>query len=291
MNLRVLESWLISLVGNQDITFYPFLREKFLIRFNKILRLSAIIPARENALLMSPKKNIYTADYKKSLISFLCQHMTEERVRRFGEVLQFRTRHIIMAAEDVFQERNASALIRTADCFGIQEVHIIENHNQYKISQGITKGADKWVDVRLHQGKKNNTENCIIHLRERGYRIVASSPHRFDQGPEQINLDQKTAIFFGGEKEGLSETVINQADSFLKIPMVGFTESFNLSVAGGIIMYTLAQRLRNSNIPWQLTEDEKDDLRINWALNTINRSDQLVKKFHQQYNFPAIDQA
>ena len=219
---------------------------------------------------------------KKSLISFLYKHITPERAQRFEEVLQSRTRHILIVAEDVYQERNASALIRTADCFGIQEVHIIENHNQYKISPGITRGADKWVDVMIHQGGNNNTEKCIVQLRKRGYRIVASSPHKGDQTPEKIGLDEKTAIFFGGEKEGLSAKVISEADAFIKIPMVGFTESFNLSVAGGILLYTLTQRLRKSNIHWQLTEDEKNDMRIKWSMNTINRADQLVKKFNQQ---------
>jgi len=224
-------------------------------------------------------ENIKTLSDKKSFLSFLWKHLTEERINRFEEVLKCRTRHIAIAAEDIFQERNASALIRTADCFGIQDVHIIENHNQYKVSTSIAGGADKWVDVHLYNGKENSTEECIKSLKEKGYRIVATTPHNNEKNPDQLDINMKTAIFLGKEKEGISETIIKQADDFLSIPMVGFTESFNLSVAGALILYSLTNRLRKSAINWQLSENEKDDLRIQWAMTSIHSSENLLKKY------------
>lgn len=215
----------------------------------------------------------------KSLLDFLHMHMTSERIKRFENVLLFRTRHIVIAAEDVYQERNASALIRTADCFGIQDVHIIENYNQYRISTSIAGGADKWVDVHLYSGRQDNTTRCIDSLRRHGYRIVASSPTKNDITPETLDINRKFALFLGGEKEGISQTIIDNADDFVKIPMVGFTESFNLSVAGALLLYSLSNRLRHSGIDWQLSENEKDDLRLRWAMKSIPRSDELVKKF------------
>ncbi|HLF33050.1 MAG TPA: RNA methyltransferase [Cyclobacteriaceae bacterium] len=221
---------------------------------------------------------------KKLLLEFLEQYLSHERKQRFEEVLKLRTRHIVAAAEDIYQERNASALIRTADCFGIQDVHIIENYNKYKLSEGIAKGADKWIDVNLYDGAGKNTERCIKALREKGYRIVAASPHNNDYNPDEIDITKKLAIFFGGEKEGLSMIVSEEADTFLKIPMSGFTESFNLSVAGGIILYALTKRLRESGISWQLTEEEKDELRLKWTYNSIKRPEKLIAKFMEMKN-------
>jgi tRNA (guanosine-2'-O-)-methyltransferase len=215
----------------------------------------------------------------KELLKFLQKHMTPERVQRFEEVLRFRTRHIAIAAEDIYQERNASALIRTADCFGIQDVHIIENYNQYKVSTQLAGGADKWVDVHLYTGPSDNTMKCIEALRGNGYRIIASTPNKEDKTPDSLDITDKIAVFLGGEKEGISQTIIDNADGFLRIPMVGFTESFNLSVAGSLILYSLTNRLHRSDINWQLTEEEKDELRISWAMKSIHSAGQLVKKF------------
>ena len=159
---------------------------------------------------------------KKGLIDFLSKHMTPERIRRFNEVLALRSRHITIVAEDIYQERNASALIRTADCFGIQDVHIIENLNQYKISTSIAGGADKWVDVHIYNGKPNNTLACIQTLKRKGYRIVAATPHKNDTIPEELDINQKTAIFLGREKEGISDTIVDHADAFLRIQAVSF---------------------------------------------------------------------
>ncbi len=216
---------------------------------------------------------------KKAFYRFLMKHMTGDRVRRFEEVLKFRTRFITLAAEDVYQERNASALIRTADCFGVQDVNIIENYNQYKISTSIAGGADKWVDVHLFTGERNNSEQCIISLKEKGYRVVASSPHRTRVTPDMLDLDRPVAIFLGGEKKGISGTISGLADEFMGIPMLGFTESFNLSVAGALILSVLTRRLHDSPVSWQLNEDEKDELRIQWALASIHRSEKLIEKY------------
>ena len=216
---------------------------------------------------------------KKSFISFLYNHLTAERVKRFEKVLQYRTRHITIAAEDIFHERNASALIRSADCFGIQDVHIIENKHLYKVSTHIAKGADNWVDIHLYHSAEDNTRQCIQALKVQGYRIVASTPGTQFKTPEDLDINQKTAVFLGREKEGITETLLDHADDFIMIPMVGFTQSFNLSVAGALILYPLTSRLRNSGLDWKLREEDKDDLRIRWALKSIRGSEQLLKKY------------
>jgi tRNA (guanosine-2'-O-)-methyltransferase len=194
-------------------------------------------------------------------------------------VLEYRTRHFTIALEDLYQERNANAVVRTADCFGIQDVHIIENFHAYKISAGISKGAEKWVNIHLYDRAGNNTQTCIDHLKNNGYRIIATSPHREDTFVTDYDIRIKSAFFLGGEKEGLSETVLNAADGFVKLPMYGFTESFNISVAAALLLENISRRLHGSEIQWQLSEEEKLDLRLDWTIKTIASAGKLIEKF------------
>lgn len=216
---------------------------------------------------------------RQALLKFLQHHMTKQRSHRFEEVLAYRTRHFTLAVEDVFQERNANAIVRTADCYGIQDVHIIENYNEYKLSSGISKGAEKWINIHLYARKESNTHTCIDHLRSRGYRIIATTPHRDDTFVNDYDIHRKSAFFLGGEKEGLSEMVLKEADGFVKIPLFGFTESFNISVAGALLLENLTRRLHASDIPWHLTEEEKMELRLDWTIKTIASAKKLIEKF------------
>jgi tRNA (guanosine-2'-O-)-methyltransferase len=221
---------------------------------------------------------------KQELLTFLQRHMTLKRSNRFEEVLKFRTRHFTIALEDLFQQRNANAVVRTADCYGIQDVHIIENHHEYKISSGISKGAEKWINIHLYDRNGNNTGACIEKLKNHGYRIIAASPHRDDTYVEDYDITVRSAFFLGGEKEGLSSAIMDAADGFVKLPMFGFTESFNISVAAALLLENLTRRLRQSSIQWQLSEAEKLDLRLDWTITTISSSKQLIKKFLEHYD-------
>ncbi len=223
--------------------------------------------------------NITDIENKMGLLSFLESFLSENRKKRFEEVLEKRTRHITVAVEDVYKDRNASAIVRTADCFGVQDVHIIENYNEFKLSSGIAKGSDKWVSITVHDRDEKNTLSCLNKLKSQGYRIVATSPHIDDLQLDEIDVTDKIALIFGGEKNGLSKMAIDEADDFLKIPMVGFSESFNISVASAIILYNMTNRLRQTDISWQLTENEKNILRLEWTIKTVQNADQLIKRF------------
>jgi len=225
------------------------------------------------------KEYMDLVDDKKALLEYLQRYMTEERSIRFQEVLKYRTRHFTVAVEDVYKERNASAIVRTADCFGIQDVHIIENHNEYLISENISKGAEKWVNVNIYDDRTNNTGACIAELRDKGYRIIATSPHASGSGPDNFDISEKSAFFLGGEKEGLTNEVLEQADGYIKIPMYGFTESYNISVAGALMLYELTRRLHQSEINWRLTEEEQLELQLDWTIKTIASSENLIKKY------------
>ena len=182
--------------------------------------------------------------------------------------------------EDIYQRHNASAVLRSCDCFGVQDVHIIENRNEYNISSDVAVGSDKWLNIKKYNELENNTLAAINSLKKSGYRIIATTPHTNDVTLDTFDIDKgKFAIFFGAELPGLSDIVMDNADEFLKIPMYGFTESFNISVSAALTMNTLYSRLIKSNVNWQLTEQEHDEVLLSWFKASIKSSEEIIERF------------
>jgi tRNA (guanosine-2'-O-)-methyltransferase len=212
------------------------------------------------------------------LLEYLETYLTDKRRERFSKVLEQRTKHFTVATEDVYQLQNTSAVIRSCDVFGIQEVHIVEELNTKRIDREIAMGAQKWVDLHRY----NTVKSCITDLKTKGYQIVATTPHV--EGCDLIDFDitKKSCFFFGRETEGLSQHVIDEADCFLKIPMVGFTESLNISVSAAIILQQVTAQLRKSTIKWRLTEKELIEKRLDWIKKTIKNYDSIVKNYTKE---------
>lgn len=186
--------------------------------------------------------------------------ISSEKVEKIDEVVSFRTKYLTIVLEDIFQPYNASAPVRTSECLGICEMHVIENKSLYRPNEGIAAGAQKWIQIKKYQNPdEDNTRHCISGLRERGYRIVATSPHSLGNSYEldTLPLDRPLAVFFGSEDFGLSSYALDEADFFLKLPMYGFTESYNISVTVAIVLSQLLSRLRKESKDWQLSEEEK----------------------------------
>ncbi len=219
----------------------------------------------------------------KPLITHLSNFTTPHRFDLFTKIVRDRTKYITVVLEDIFQPHNASAVLRSCDCFGVQDVHIIENKNEYTINPDIALGASKWLDLHKYNELENNTLSTIQQLKKDGYRIVATTPHTNDVALENFDLTKgKVALFFGSEQPGLSSIVMENADEFMKIPMYGFTESFNISVSAAIIMQHLTLMLRQSTIDWKLSDAEQDQLILNWLRNTIKSSEQIERKFNKK---------
>lgn len=216
---------------------------------------------------------------KQQLLDHLLQFVTIQRKKLFDEVLNFRTRHITIVLEDIYQSQNASAVLRTCDLTGIQDIHIIENTYDYALNPDVALGSSKWVNMYKYNEKQNNTAETFQKLKDNGYRIVATTPHKNDQDLESIPLEGKLAVVLGTELTGLSETAIDHADEYLRIPMHGFTESYNISVSAALILFTLTQRLHTSNIDWRMTPDEISDIKLEWVLRTIDRPEVFVRHF------------
>ena len=185
-----------------------------------------------------------------------------------------------MALENVYQPHNASAVLRTCDCFGIQDVHIVENSNKYQVNPDVTLGSDKWLNIARYNENENNTIQALNKIREKGYRIIATVPDKDAVFPENVDLIKgKAAFFFGTELSGLSREAISNADEFVKIPMYGFTESFNISVSAAIILYEITNKLRKSAIKWELEDEELLDIKIQWIKKSLKKGDIIEKEF------------
>ncbi len=217
----------------------------------------------------------------RALLDFLYQFITDERKKRFDQVLSNRTRYLTIVLEDIFQPHNASAVLRSCDLAGVQDIHIIENRNVYDINPDIVVGSTKWLDLHKYNEEEFNTPAVFDKLHSKGYKIVATCPHRDDYTPETLPLDFPVALVFGTEKTGLSDFAINNADMHIHIPMFGFTESYNISVSAALLMNSLMVRLRNSNLNWMLSDDEREMLRLDWTRKTITRVRQYERKFRQ----------
>jgi tRNA (guanosine-2'-O-)-methyltransferase len=218
----------------------------------------------------------------QKLLNYLEGFLTDNRKSLFKKVLEKRTRHFAVVLEDIFQPHNASAVIRTADIFGVQDVHVIENKYTNKVSRHVAKGSQKWITSKRYKSDGNNTKICLDNLRGNGYQIIATSPHNESCLLHDFDVTKKSAFVFGVEAEGVSEFVKEQADGFLKIPMVGFTESLNISVAAAIILQDLTTKLRDSDVNWQLSPEEKDNLYYEWVKKTIKNVDEIEKHYHQK---------
>lgn len=218
-------------------------------------------------------------DQKQQLLGQLMGFVSEHKRNLFDEKIQFRTKYLTVVLEDIYQPHNASAVLRTCDCFGVQEVHIIENQNTYEVNPDVALGSSKWLDLIKYNDGAENTKTAYETLKQQGYRIVATTPHKNDVMLDDLPLDQKTALVFGTEMRGLTDWAIENADAWVKIPMYGFTESFNISVSAAIILHHLSEKIRRSNYRWNLNENEKIEILTSWAKNTIKSADLLEDEF------------
>lgn len=221
--------------------------------------------------------------YQNALTAYLEGFVSERRRGRLHEVLSERTRHLTLVLEDVYQSHNFSAVLRSADIFGIQDVHFIENRNSYKISEDVSMGSTQWLSIHRYQQHANNTRACLSNLKAKGYRIVATSLHRNSVSLESLDVKSPLAVVFGTELTGITADVEDMADEFIQLPMYGFTESFNISVCAALCMYNLSTRIRQEVEHYHLQDHEKAALYLDWLKASIRKQELIVKEFDQKY--------
>lgn len=209
----------------------------------------------------------------RSRIDYLSQFLLPERLDTLREVLSMRTRWMTVCMENTFHPQNASAIIRTCEAFGIQDLHTVETLCPFNPNLHIVKGTDKWIDLHRHA----DTAAAIAALRGAGYRIIATTPHSGDTSPEEFDVTQGPfALVFGTEHAGISDEVKAAADGFVRIPMCGFVESLNVSASAAILLYRLSSSLRTRDIPWRLTDNEQQALLLRWLMESIRDSERIL---------------
>ncbi|MDI6400431.1 RNA methyltransferase [Balneolaceae bacterium ANBcel3] len=220
-------------------------------------------------------------------LSFFSNYVSEQRKNLFKTILEQRTRFFTVVLEDLYQSQNASAVLRSCDAFGIQDVHVVENRNFFNVDKGVTIGADKWLTVRRYcHPDANNTKSAYEALRAKGYQIFATTPHEHQVSLPDFSPEKPTALVFGAEKEGLTDYAIREADGCLAIPMFGFSESYNISVSAALCLYHLRSLCDQNTFSWKLPDIEKKELFLEWLKKSIKRVDALEKKLLTEYGTP-----
>ena len=214
------------------------------------------------------------------LVEHLKGFVVNERRQLFETKIQERTQHLSIVLENIFQGRNISASIRSADCFGVQDVHVIENDNIFNDDAEVSMGAEKWITIKRYNQKKHNSIEAIKDLKSKGYQIIATTPHNTDCDLFDVDVSkQKVALIFGAEVKGCSKQTLALADKKMKIPMYGFTESFNLSVSVSLCLQHLTYKLRKASFDWRMTENEQDKAMLQWLKNSIKSSTQIEEEY------------
>ena len=220
---------------------------------------------------------------KNDLVKYLKRFVVDNRRELFNTKIQERTQHLTVVLENIFQGRNISASIRSADCFGIQDVYIIENDNKFNDDSEVSMGAEKWITIKRFNQIEHNTINAIKNLKSKGYQIVATTPHEDKHDLYDLDISKnKIALFFGSEVNGCSKETLDLADKRIKIPMYGFTESYNISVSVSLCLQHLTYKMRQSNIDWKLSKNQQYKVMLQWLRNTIKSSEELEKEFFRR---------
>ena len=211
----------------------------------------------------------------QEIYDYLQQFLTNERLSKIEHFSKESSDFVLPVMEDVYQFRNAAAIVRSVEACGFHHVVALEEENVFNPNLKVTKGAETWVQVE----KMPNNLDSLKEIKSRGYRILAVSPEKNAIMLPDYEVKEPIALVFGTELEGVSDEILDFADETLAIPMFGFTKSFNVSVAAAICMYELKQKLMKSGIEYQLSDEKLLELKIRWAKNSIKSSEQILERF------------
>lgn len=219
-------------------------------------------------------------DFLHQTFDYLKQFLTPERIEKIEFFSKESSDFVLPVMDDVYQFRNAAAILRSVEACGFHKVVALEKENVFDPNLKVAKGAETWVDVEKMPANINSLQN----IKNRGYKILAVSPEKNAKMLPDYQLTEPIALIFGTELHGVSEEILNFADETLAIPMFGFTKSFNVSVAAAICMYEMKQKLLKSNIDYQLNEEKRLKMMIRWAVNSIRSGEEVYEKYLSENN-------
>ena len=211
----------------------------------------------------------------EELTDYLADFVTENKRNKIAEVLADRTRHLTVMLEDIFQPHNASACLRSCECLGVQDVHIVETKNEYRPNNDVAMGSSKWLTMHRYR----RTKSALETLKNKGYRVVATTPNEDGYDLTTLPLDKPVALLFGTEEHGLTDEALAAADATMRLPMYGFTQSYNISVTVAVSLSQLVARLRQSEVDWNLSEAEIRELTLSFYRRIIKRHELIEEEF------------
>ncbi len=200
----------------------------------------------------------------KTIIEKLDSYVTDNRKTRIESVLTNRIDHIQIVLENVSDNHNAMAVIRSGEALGITTVHIINPEGTAKESRAVTQGAMQWLDVIFYDDTESFLQKHKDHFVLAGGVLHESKTIAI----HEVLIDKPLCLCFGNEQRGLSKQFADACDVFFKIPMFGMTESFNLSVSVAISLYDCLERVRNSDQS-KLSNDRYEYLKAKYYLNSV----------------------
>lgn len=219
----------------------------------------------------------------KALQQYLETFLSVSRIERFKQVIAQRTKHATVVLEDIYQSQNASAVMRTCECLGVQDFYVIEQKHKYNVNKQVVRGANKWTNVHKFSKHEDNTKACLESLKIKGYQIAVTLPGEDAVPITELDVERPTAFVFGTEKFGASETAIAMSDVKVTIPMYGFTESYNVSVSVAICLFHFLNETKKKNVRWTLPEQEQEELLHEWTKRAIKKSDLIVQEFFTKH--------
>ena len=221
----------------------------------------------------------------QSLYENMRTHISDSRMEKILSVSRDRTRYLTLVLSGIFYTQNISAVVRSCDCFGIQDLYVTGNSPSTHINKHVAQGAYNWVDI--HRLTDKPEEQVLSNLKKQGYRIVVTLPESDAVSLPDFDLTAgKTAVVMGNERDGISEAVRHAADEYLTIPMTGFSQSLNISVSAAVILSELSMKLRTSELNWQLDDYELTDLQYRWMKNSVKRGRQIEEEYLVRLKHP-----
>ncbi|MFT5396590.1 MAG: tRNA (guanosine-2'-O-)-methyltransferase [Gammaproteobacteria bacterium] len=220
-------------------------------------------------------------EQRSNIIAKFTEIINSDRVVVLKGTLQQRTRYLTVVLDDIYLPQNASAIMRTSECLGIQSLHSIQERNKHKINRDVVKGAAKWTELDCYSDSTGR-KACIENLKQQDYKIVAMTLSEDCIPLEELPVDKKLALCFGCEETGLSKELEDKADYKAQIPMHGFTQSYNVSVSAGICLYYLINKIKDTGQDWQLNKKEKEILLIDWLSKSTPTGSSLLEKYKEE---------
>jgi tRNA (guanosine-2'-O-)-methyltransferase len=200
--------------------------------------------------------------HPQAVIGSLWGQLTLSRQQRILDVISHRDFSVSVVAENIYDHGNLSAVMRSAEALGFADFHIIETGERFKESQRTTAGADKWLEV----SKWKSSADCLKKLKDQEVRIYATSLAPQAQTIESVDFSKPCALVFGNEKSGISDTVKDLADACVILPIRGFTQSYNISVAAAMSLYHVYSHKKAQ----PLSESQLAVLKAHYILRTLD---------------------